>query len=137
MISPQDLHLYSKVDSFQAAVDEILSFYRNFDSMRYVRHNLVFRLTREIDDSTLQYLNECFVDILVDGCFRQTAALPAERDEPALVDRPRLVFHFNRRDFGRLRQLIDYLNREIGATAGVLTANDPAGPSRAIKPGGS
>ncbi len=28
----------------------------------------------------------------------------------ALAHLPRLIFHFNRRDYGRLRQLIDVLN---------------------------
>ena len=31
-------------------------------------------------------------------------------DEPELADLPRLILHFNRRDYGRLRQLIDCLN---------------------------
>jgi hypothetical protein len=33
-----------------------------------------------------------------------------EKDEPALADLSRLVFTFNRRDHGRLRMLIDFLN---------------------------
>jgi hypothetical protein len=33
-----------------------------------------------------------------------------ERDEPALAHLARLVFVFNRRDHGRLRMLIDFLN---------------------------
>ena len=37
-------------------------------------------------------------------------ALPAERDEPSLAHLCRLIFHFNKRDHGRLRELIDYLN---------------------------
>ncbi len=44
------------------------------------------------------------------GGFRLSDALPVERDEPALADLPRLVFNFNKRDHGRLRMLIDYLN---------------------------
>ena len=31
-------------------------------------------------------------------------------DEPDLLELPRLVFPFNRRDHGRLRVLINYLN---------------------------
>jgi hypothetical protein len=31
-------------------------------------------------------------------------------DEPSLRDLPRLVFNFNRRSAGRLRQLINHLN---------------------------
>jgi len=36
--------------------------------------------------------------------------LPEERDELDLLKLPRLMFRFNRRSLGRLRQLIDYLN---------------------------
>jgi hypothetical protein len=39
-------------------------------------------------------------------------ALAEERDEPELARLPRLVFEFNRRSFGRLRQLIDLINRK-------------------------
>ena len=51
-----------------------------------------------------------FSDIKPRGEFRVSAPLPLERDEPALAELPRLVFVFNRRDHGRLRMLIDYLN---------------------------
>ena len=44
------------------------------------------------------------------GDFRLSAPLPVERDEPLLAGMPRLVFAFNKRDHGRLRMLIDYLN---------------------------
>jgi hypothetical protein len=33
-----------------------------------------------------------------------------EADEFKLVELPRLAFHFNRRNFGRLRELIDVIN---------------------------
>jgi hypothetical protein len=46
------------------------------------------------------------------GTFRLTEALPVERDEPALANLHRLVFDFNRKDHGRLRMLIDYLNSQ-------------------------
>ena len=36
--------------------------------------------------------------------------LSVERDEPALANLHRMVFAFNRRDHGRLRMLINYLN---------------------------
>ena len=36
--------------------------------------------------------------------------LPVERDEPSLKDLHRLIFTFNRREHGRLRLLINYLN---------------------------
>jgi uncharacterized protein (TIGR00730 family) len=111
LISLQDLHLFRITDRCEEAVEEILGFYRVYHSMRYVRRDLVLRLNRELDDAFLADLNRHFADILDGGEIRQTAALPAERNETHLADLPRLVFSFNRRDLGRLRQLIDCLNR--------------------------
>jgi hypothetical protein len=36
--------------------------------------------------------------------------LPEEADEPEIADLPRLVLNFNRKDFGKLRKLIDAIN---------------------------
>ena len=44
------------------------------------------------------------------GDYKVSGPLHAERDEPSLAHLHRLVFHFNKRDHGRLRILIDYLN---------------------------
>ena len=46
------------------------------------------------------------------GPFTVSGPLAEEREEALLADLPRLVFHFNRRNFGRLRQLIDVINAE-------------------------
>ena len=110
LISPEDLSLYRLTDSVQEAVDEVLRFFRVYHSMRYVKQTLVLRLLEPIHPLLLDQINTDFRDILVDGQFALTAALPAERDEPDLLHYPRLAFHFNRRSLGRLRQLIDVVN---------------------------
>ncbi len=111
MISPEDLSLYKITDDCQVAVDEVLQFFRVYHSMRYVHSNLVFRLLEAPAPELLEQIGHAFADILVDGGFEVTAALHEERDDPELAELPRLVFHFNRRSLGRLRQLIDCLNR--------------------------
>ena len=58
----------------------------------------------------LDHVNRQFKDILISGAFKVSGPLAAERDEPTLSNLHRLVFHFNKRDHGRLRELIDYLN---------------------------
>ncbi|HBO44238.1 MAG TPA: cytochrome D ubiquinol oxidase subunit II, partial [Planctomycetaceae bacterium] len=110
MIDKSDLSLFRLTDNVQEAVGEILQFFRVYHGMRYVRDDLVLRLTRPLDDATLTTLNERFSDIVVKGQIRQTGPLGEERDEPELADLPRLVFRFNRHDQGRLRQLIDCIN---------------------------
>jgi hypothetical protein len=77
---------------------------------------LVFRLTQKPSDELIERVNTHFADILVDGKFTASEALADERDEPALIALPRLVFHFNRRSLGRLRQLVDFINRESSPT---------------------
>ena len=111
MISTEDLNLYKVTDSHEEAVNEILQFYRNYHSMRYVKNQLLLRLNYGLSNETLETINQQFSDILSDGKFVKTTALPAERDETHLADKTRLAFHFNRRNHGRLRQLIDLLNQ--------------------------
>jgi len=110
MIADDDLHLYKLTDSYAEAVDEVVTFYQTYHSMRYVKRDLVLRLNKKLDAARLDEINVRFADILVDGRFQQKRALSAERDENELLDKPRLVFHFNRRSLGRLRQLINFLN---------------------------
>jgi len=120
MISEEDLSLYRITDDCETAVGEILDFFRVYHSMRYVKEQLVFRLSQPLSAGLLSDINTAFAGILEEGRFEQTAALPDELDEPDLADLPRLVFNFNRRNLGRLRQLIDCLNR------GTVSAADRA-----------
>lgn len=110
MISEQDLSLFKLTDSVEEAVREILDFFRVYQGMRYVRDQLVLRLSEAPSQELLERLNTEFADILVSGRFAVGSPLPEETDEPELLHLPRLVFHFNRRDYGRLRQLIDCVN---------------------------
>jgi hypothetical protein len=111
-ISSEDLSLFRITDDAEKAADEILEFYRVYHSMRYVGKNLVLRLRQPPSDAVLSRLRFDFGDILESGTFRLSPALPEEEDDPDLADLPRLVFRFNRRSFGRLRILVDFLNRE-------------------------
>jgi hypothetical protein len=111
MISPEDLSLYKLTDDCEEALAEILNFFRVYHSMRYVRHQLVLRLQESLHPSLLNDINEEFTDIVTEGEFTQQGPLKEEKDEPTLAHLSRLVFRFNRRSLGRLRQLIDAINR--------------------------
>jgi len=111
MISQEDFHLFNLTDSFEAARDEVLQFFRVYHSMRYVKQDLVFRLQEPLHPLLLDAINKEFSDLLADGQFRQSEALSLERDETEIAHLPRLAFRFNRRNLGRLRQLIDAINR--------------------------
>jgi uncharacterized protein (TIGR00730 family) len=110
MISPQDLSIYRLTDDCPTAVQEVLNFFRVYHSMRYVKQKLVLRLAQRPTPEVLHAINEDFPDILSQGDFRLGAALPEEQDEPELSGLDRLIFHFDRRSHGRLRQLIDRIN---------------------------
>ena len=112
-IGRQDLSLYRVTDSVDTAVEEVCRFYRVYHSMRYVRGELVLRLTEPVSDETLAKVRADFTDILSGGTFEASAALPEEANEPALADLPRLRFRFNKHDHGRLRELIDALNAAV------------------------
>ena len=114
MISPEDLSLYKLTDNVEEAVAEILQFYRVYHSLRYVRSNLVVRLQRRPGEALLETINTNFADILLEGRFRVGEALAEEHDDPELADLPRLIFQFDRRNYGRLRQLIDCINSDQG-----------------------
>lgn len=114
LISPADMSLFRVVHSVAEAVAEIQKFYSVYHSMRYVREKLVFRLTQEPSPELLERLNTEFRDI-IKGRIERCSALPVESDDAHLADFPRLIFQFNRRDIGRLRQMVDVIN---GGNAG-------------------
>ena len=51
LISPADMSLFKVTDSVDAAVAEVLGFYRVYHSMRYVHRDLVLRLNRRLPDA--------------------------------------------------------------------------------------
>jgi uncharacterized protein (TIGR00730 family) len=118
LISPEDVHLYRVTDQLDTAIEEITGFYRNYHSSRYVGDRLVIRLQHAPTGEELDRLNREFRDILVDGVMTVGPVLPEEGNDPASAGLPRLVLHFNRRDVGRLRLLIDALNQLPAAPSG-------------------
>lgn len=118
LISPPDMSLFNVTTSVDEAVREVLSFYGVYHSQRYVKKKLVLRLHREPTAALLERLNTEFRDIVEAGQIAKSNALPLEADDPHLEHLPRVVFQFNRRDFGRLRQMIDIINSELGDSVG-------------------
>jgi uncharacterized protein (TIGR00730 family) len=110
LISDTDFSLYKVTDDVDEAVEEITRFYSNFHSYRYVGDKLIIRLKNEPSKELLKMLKVEYRDVLKSGKFEVSGPLPAEEDEPELDSLYRLVFRHNRRDFGRLRELINALN---------------------------
>lgn len=110
MISEEDIRLFKIVSSTDEACREIFRFYSNFHSMRYVGETLVMRLQKPITDRLLSHLGSRFKDVLRSGHFAASGPLMEEANQPEIQHLPRLTFHFNRINNGRLRQLIDAIN---------------------------
>ncbi len=108
LVSEADFSLFKITDDVDVAVDEILRFYSNYHSRRYVGDKLVLRTRQAPDAEQLAALNEDFRDIVTSGGIEVSDALPQENGDVA--DCPRVVPKFNQRDFGRLRVLVDTLN---------------------------
>ena len=113
-ISQEDRSLFIITDDVDEACDEIHRFYRVYHSSRYVERGerLVIRLKQSLPGETIESLNTEFQDILVSGSIEQREAFPEEDNEPRIADLPRLSLLFNRRNFGRLRQLVDRINEQ-------------------------
>ena len=110
-ILKSDFNLFERVDSVDAVVERIQRFYSRYHSLRHIYKQTVIRLNSNIDVKAVERLNEQFSDIIAPGgriCL--SGALPTEEDEPEIYDMPRLLVDFNKKDFGRLRELIDVIN---------------------------
>ena len=110
LISPEDTQLYTITDNLDVACEIIQNFYKIYHSSRYVGDLFVMRLNQELTDEQVELLNDKFSDILVSGKFEKSKALPKEVND-ATIHLPRLVFHFNQRNFGRLYELINQINQ--------------------------
>ena len=110
LISPEDLCLYQITDDTDQAVKIITRFYRNFHSTRFVKDLFVIRLRHAPSDSALEAMNEDFADINTGVPIKRIEPTPEEVEDSEHVDLPRIAFNFNRKDYGRLRQMIDVLN---------------------------
>jgi uncharacterized protein (TIGR00730 family) len=111
-VSPDDRALYRIVNTVEEASDEVLGFYRNYHSCRWVGDLLVLRVQTAPSKAELADLNKRFGDMLVRGTIRSAAPFPPERnDHPEL---PRLALRFDRFHFSRLRMLIDAVNQCTG-----------------------
>ena len=113
LISPEDLSLYKITENLDEAVKEILGFYSVYNSMRYVRGRLVLRLHAEPDAALMERLNTEFGDICERGGITKVPTHPYEADDAHLADLPRIALRFDRRQVGRLRQMVDLLNHEL------------------------
>ena len=111
LISKEDLTLLRRTETVEEAVAEITRFYSNYQSQRYVEGRLVLRLLRLPPKEDVERLALSFADILREPGLEPVEASPREIEDGDALELRRLALEFNQTSFGRLRQLIDELNR--------------------------
>jgi uncharacterized protein (TIGR00730 family) len=111
LISAEDLYMVCHANSIEAAVEELTCFYRNYQSQRWVEGMLVLRLHRLPPEDEVEGLASAFSDIIGPRGVKVTEASAPEIADNDEVDCKRLAVDFNQTSVGRLRRLIDELNR--------------------------
>jgi hypothetical protein len=117
LISPEDHALWRVTDNAQEAADEILGFYRNYHSLRWVGDLMVLRLQSAPTKAELAALQKQFGYLAGNGRLQSSGPLPVEvrnNDHPEL---PRLTLRFNHSSYAGLRLLIDAINQLGSAPA--------------------
>ncbi|MGH9082028.1 MAG: TIGR00730 family Rossman fold protein [Acidimicrobiales bacterium] len=113
-VSPEDVALFRVANTVEEAAAEVLGFYRNYHSCRWVGDLLVLRLQVLPTRAELRELNRRFADIVLSGAIHPARPFPPERSGGDHLDLPRVALRFDRYRFSRLRLLIDALNECTG-----------------------
>jgi uncharacterized protein (TIGR00730 family) len=116
LVSDEDNRLFKVAYSVNDACDEICNYYRVYNSSRYIKGRFVIRLNTPLSPETVARLKKDFADIH-GGDLEMTSAHPEEANEERVAHLPRMAMNFNRRNQGRLRQMINIINQEPGAAA--------------------
>jgi uncharacterized protein (TIGR00730 family) len=110
LITAGDESLYRIANTVEDAALEVLGFYRNYHSLRWVGDTLVLRLESLPSEGEVAELSERFADTTTGPIRILGGPLPAERRSRDFPELPRIAMHFDRVSYARLRQLIDAIN---------------------------
>jgi hypothetical protein len=110
-ISAEDGELYVITDDVHVALEEVVAFYRNYHSLRFVDGDLVLRMQELPPEPKIAALNAEFADIITSGELAPVAASKAEIADRDVPDLARLRLRFDRHSYARLHALIRRLNQ--------------------------
>jgi uncharacterized protein (TIGR00730 family) len=110
LVAPADTELYLVTDSCERAVAEVVGFYANYDSLRYVGDRLVVRMQQSPTDDQLAQLNDKFGHLCTKGGIERADPSTIEVRENDQVGLARIACTFAKHGFGDLRNMIDALN---------------------------
>jgi uncharacterized protein (TIGR00730 family) len=115
LVAATDTELYLVTDKCQEAVDEVIGFYRNYDSIRYVGHVIVMRLRQAPTDEQLASLNDRFGSFCAPGGIGRATPFEPERKENDKLDLSRITFTLSNHSSGVLREVINTVNSFVDA----------------------
>ncbi len=119
LVSPDDLSLVRVAATVEEAAAELVGFYGRYHSSRSVGRRLVLRLNSPLDPGHLDRLSQRYPDIVTGGGLEAIDATQPELDDGDHPELPRIALRFDRRSYGRLRQLVDEINSApAGAASG-------------------
>lgn len=110
-ILSSDMNLMRLVHDAESAAQEIDRFYANYHSSRWLKGQFVVRMRHPLSEAALAYLNLQFSDLCKQGDIQQQQNGDELVDGPELCKLPRLLFTFSGRNAGRLRELLDVINK--------------------------
>jgi uncharacterized protein (TIGR00730 family) len=113
LVSPGDLDLFMITEDVDAAAQEIVGFYRNYHSIRWVGDQLIIRMRQGPDDDQLAELNAAHAGLLVSGEIERVDPTPAERSGNDHLDLARLGMTYDKYRQSGIHRLIRDLNRWV------------------------
>ena len=108
-ILASDMHLIKLVHTPEETTQEIVTFYTNYHSSRWFKEIFAIRLNKPLTNQAIEYINKEYNDLCLTGGFTQQPYRDSFK-ETEFNNLTYLLFNFTGKQYGRLRQLIDYLN---------------------------
>lgn len=109
-ISKQDLDIFTVTHSVKEAVEEIELFYKYFHSIRYLDDHAIMRFNQNLQSKTIKAINQEFKHLLLSGEFEEVHPSLIHKERNLYQDKARLVFKFNKVNYGGLCQLLRRIN---------------------------
>jgi hypothetical protein len=126
LISPTDTDLYLITDDVTETCNELIGFYRNYHSIRWVGERLVMRIQAEPTDAEIADLQSRFRHLLLaNSRIERSEPLPPEVSGHDHLELFRLVMRYDIMRIGELRQLIDAVNA-LASAPSTPAMPDPA-----------
>lgn len=111
LISKNDINIFSYYKSVDDAVHEIKEFYKVYKSIHYHKDDTILFLTKTIPEDVINDIKLQFKDIIIDNKIEMVYELNGIDKKNSWASVPYLKLKFIRRDFGRLAEMIRFINK--------------------------